>query len=665
MGVGNDLDDVLLHRTWAGARSRRSFIAATGAAILAIPAITHASPSPTGVAPPGRKQEDLKPLLKRLRKRTVSDDMVLAVAEALARCGVGTYASPVDAEPMVAISGAPSPLKYLRWQVTTMANELAARNGSTGAELDSLIDPFESGVSPSAVVAGYAREGTTSGADLVRGLLGKRNWKHRDEIRIPMLLRAMIAGEMLAAYGQSQGFGGGALAYRESGPGSNLATSFHFQSTSLCQQVSLFATTLLAGVATTLQFGSDAALHSDFFHALWAGMISVGVAARTGVTDLTQANIAEMISVATTYVLETQIIGLIHPWTVRVTPDPTRTRFGVGTEEIHGTITVDVTAGADGDWPEDLRACAAEAGIDLPSVDDATAHSRWNIHESPVDLIHGVSVFADADSGATATRTCLYVTNQESADVARLEELEGVVDVTVSIVRDDLEELDRRLTEATFPDLRGFIGDTFAPILGAGYLDLTDRLVALKTATGATSITVVYHDAAIDVPDSSGSGCEYGDWNLDDMVQAVQAMFDSVESAVRVAYEFAGGGSVLHIRADDTFRWNFNQYAITARSDDPNVGTVTVQIVFDGSFEGVIHAQDNQLLVESQHHTLTVSAEAYLNGSFVSDMPVASEAWWSPGGALSFKCGPDADTMTLVPKLLDDPQGIVVRRVGS
>ncbi len=662
---GNDLDDVHPRCSWTGARSRRSFIAATGAALLTLPAFAHASPSASVHTDPAHRLEDLKPLLKRLRKRTVSDDMVLAVAEALARSGIGTYANPVDAEPMVAIIGTPSPLKYLRWQVTTMANELAARNGSTGADLDSLIDPFESGVSPSAVVAGYAREGTSSGADLVRGLLGKRNWKRRDEIRTPMLVRAIIAGELLAAYGQSQGLGGGSLAYRGSGPGSSLATSFDFQSTSLCQQISLFVTTLLAGVATTLQFGSDAALQSDFFHALWAGMISVGVAARTGLTDLTQANIAEMISVATTYVLETQIIGLIHPWTVRVTSDPTRTRFGVGTEEVHGSITVDVTAGADGNWPEDLRACAAEAGIDLPSVDDATAHSRWNIHESPVDLIHGVSVFADADAGATATRTCLYVTNQESADVARLQEQEGVVDVTVSIVRDDLEELDRRLTEATFPDLRGFIGDTFAPILGSGYLDLTDRLIALKTATGATSFTVVYHDGAIEAPDSSGSGCEYGDWNLDDMVQAIQAMFDSVESAVRVTYEYAGGGSILHIRADDTFRWNFNQYAITALSDDPNVGTVTVQIVFDGSFEGVIHPQDNQLLIESQHHTLTVSAEAYLNGSFVSDMPVASEAWWSPGGALSFKCGPDADTMTLVPKLLDDPQGIVVRRVGS
>src|SRR6478672_4616166 len=383
MRDGDHLDELPSCVPTSRVQSRRSFIVA-GASLLALPAVAHASPSRTSSVERGNSQQDLKPLLKRLRKRTVSDDMILAVAEALARSGIGTYVSPVDVEPMVAIIGTPSPLKYLRWQVTTMANELAARNGSTGADLDSLIDPFESGVSPSAVVAGYARERTSSGADLVRGLLGKRNWKRRDEIRTPMLVRAIIAGELLAAYGQSQSLGGGSLAYRGSGPDSNLGTSFDFQSTSLCQQISLFVTTLLAGVATTLQFGSDAALQSDFFHALWAGMISVGVAARTGLTDLTQANIAEMISVATTYVLETQIIGLIHPWTVRVTSDPTRTRFGVGTEEVHGSITVDVTAGADGNWPEDLRACAAEAGIDLPSVDDATAHSRWNIHESPV-----------------------------------------------------------------------------------------------------------------------------------------------------------------------------------------------------------------------------------------------------------------------------------------
>lgn len=663
MRDGDRLDDSSSCVPSSRAHSRRLFIAAAGATLLALPTAAHASPSASHHTEPAHHQ-DLKPLLKRLRKRTVSEDMVLAVAEALARSGIGTYASPADTEPIVAISGTPSPLKYLRWQVTTMANELAARNGSTGAELDSLIDPFESGVSPFVIIAGYVREGKSTGADLVRGLLGKRNWQHRD-FRIPMLVRAIVAGDMLAACAQSHDVGGGALAFRGSGQYPGPVTSFAFQSTSLCQQISLFVTTLLAGVATTLQFGSDAALHSDFFTALWAGMISVGAAARTGLTDLTQANIAEMISVATIYVLETQIIGLIHPWTVRVTPDPTRTRFGVGTEEVHGSITVDVTAGSDGDWPDDLRACAAEAGIDLPSVEDANAHSHWNIHESPVDLIHGVSVFADADAGATATRTCLYVTNQESADAARLQEQEGVVDITVSIVREDLEELDRRLTEATFPDLHGFIGDTFGPILGTGYANLMDRLVALKTATGATSITVIYHDGEIEVPDDSGTGCAYGDWNLDDMVAAIQAMFDSIESDVQYTFSFAGGGSILHIRSDDTFRWNFNQYAIDARSDNPDIGTMIVSIVFDGTFEGVLHAQDNQLLIESRNHTLTVSAEAYLNGSFVSDMPVASEAWWSPGGALSFKCGPDADTMTLVPKLLDDPQGIVVRRVGA
>jgi hypothetical protein len=663
MRDGDYLDDLPSCVPTSRVQSRRSFIVA-GASLLALPAIAHASPSRNSSVEHGNSQQDVKPLLRRLRKRTVSDDMILAVAEALARSGIGTYVSPVDVEPMVAISGTPSPLKYLRWQVTTMANELAARNGSTGAELDALIDPFESGVSPFAIIAGYVHDVKSTGADLVRGLVGKRDWKHRD-FRIPMLVRAIVAGDVLAALAKSPSIGRGSLAYRGTNPFGSEATSVDYQSTTLCQQITLFVTTLLAGVATTLQFGSDPALHSDFFTALWAGMISIGAAARTGLTDLTQANIAEMISVATIYILETQIIGLIHPWTVRVTPDPSRTRFGVGTEEVHGSITVDVTAGADGDWPEDLRACAADAGIALPSVDDATAHSRWNIHESPVDLIHGISVFADIDAGATATRTCLYVTNQESSDVARLQEQEGVVDVTVSIVRDDLEELDRRLTVATFPDLHGFIGDTFGPIMGAGYADLMDRLIALKTATGTTSITVIYHDGAIEVPDDSGTGCEYGDWNLDDLVAAIQAMFDSIESEVQFTYSFAGGGSVLHIRSDDTFRWNFNQYAIDARSDDPDIGTMIVSIVFDGTFEGVLHAQDNQLLIESRNHTLTVSAEAYLNGAFVTDMPVESEAWWSPGGALSFKCGPDADTMTLVPKLLDDPQGIIVRRVGT
>src|SRR5689334_22308833 len=129
MRDGDRLDDSSSCVPSSRAHSRRLFIAAAGATLLALPTAAHASPSASHHTEPAHHQ-DLKPLLKRLRKRTVSEDMVLAVAEALARSGIGTYAIPADTEPIVAISGTPSPLKYLRWQVTTMANELAARNGS-------------------------------------------------------------------------------------------------------------------------------------------------------------------------------------------------------------------------------------------------------------------------------------------------------------------------------------------------------------------------------------------------------------------------------------------------------------------------------------------------------------------------------------------------------
>jgi len=664
---GNDLDDVLPRRSWTGARSRRSFIAATGAALLALPAIAHASPSASDHSEPAHHQ-DLKPLLKRLRKRTYSDDMVHAVIEALALVGVGTYASPDDDESIVPVTGTPSPLKYLLWHARTMAVELSCRNGLTGAELDSLLNEFQSGIRPSVLVGGYAKAVNSPGADIARGLLGKRDWSHRDEIRLPALVQALVAGELLRDLAS-----GSAQAHRQALTflGSDrVATGVNVrrQTGPLCQQISIFVTTMLAGVARTLEFGTDPALHSPFFTDLWIGMVSIGEAARTGLTDLTQENIAEIISVVTTVVVATQVLGLVQPWSVHVRPDPTRTRFGVGAELVSGSIFADVISSGQEDWPEDLRACAAEAGIDLPSVEDAGANSHWDVRESPIDLISGLAIFGPGEGdNPTATRIAMYTTNQEPAEVATHQETDGEVDVTVSILRHDLDDLRAKLLDALLPTLPEFITNTLVPVLAVGIAtDLIPRLRTAAIATGSASIVVTYHDPESDATPAPESGCvAYGDWNLDDMVEAIQAMFDSVESAVRVDYDFAGGGSILHIREDDTFRWTFNQYAITGRSDDPNVGTVTVQIVFNGSFEGVIHAQDNQMLIESQNHTLTVSAEAYLNGSFISDMPVESEAWWSPGGALSFKCGPDADTMTLVPKLLDDPQGIVVRRVGA
>jgi hypothetical protein len=87
-------------------------------------------------------------------------------------------------------------------------------------------------------------------------------------------------------------------------------------------------------------------------------------------------------------------------------------------------------------------------------------------------------------------------------------------------------------------------------------------------------------------------------------------------------------------------------------------------LVFNGAHEGLVHLNGTFLLIESQNDTLTASAEAYLNGSFVSDMRIESQAWWTPGAAIAFKCSAAGDDMTMLPTMLDIDDGIVVGRDG-
>ena len=311
--------------------------------------------------------------------------------------------------------------------------------------------------------------------------------------------------------------------------------------------------------------------------------------------------------------------------------------------------------------------CAAEAGIRLPPIDRAGANTHWETREEPFDLISEITVARTGES-ATADRVGVYRTNQESVAIAQEAEYEGTVDVTVSILRHDLDNLRHDLTNAIFPTLPEFITNTLVPVLGTGIAtDLQPRLWNVAVASGTGRITVIYHQTPDATPISAAPGAcnPLGDWAVEDVVQVIQAMADSVQSDVQFTYKYMTGSSTLEIRQDESFTWVFDQYTVDADTIQPDVGSVLVEFVFNGAFEGVVHLEETHLLIESQNHTLTVSAKAYLNGSFVSDMPIESEEWWTPGAAIAFKCSATEDAMTMIPTMLDISDGIIVRRLGT
>jgi hypothetical protein len=178
-----------------GPKSRRDLLGGAALAGLALPAVVAAGPGEADRFRPGRRQDlDIESVVKRLRRRTVSDDMIAASVEALAMVGVGTYEAPDPESSVIPMTGTPSPLRYLTWQVAAMTTEVAARDGMTGAELDGLFEAPAGAPTTSILLAAYGREPQTIGGDLVRGLLGDRNWRRPERIVFPGLVQAIFVG---------------------------------------------------------------------------------------------------------------------------------------------------------------------------------------------------------------------------------------------------------------------------------------------------------------------------------------------------------------------------------------------------------------------------------------------------------------------------------------
>jgi hypothetical protein len=613
----------------------------------------------TTAATPG----PLDDLISRLQSRTMSDELFLAAVEALATVGVATFASPGDADPLRPVQSNPSPLKYLAWQVNAMAVELATRTGKRGRDLNQLM-ASDQNLTASQTIAGYASGVTTPGGLLVHAMLGKADLKSSDRIRMPALAQAMVAGDLLRQVTGSVTSNPVASAK----PLRLLAEPRHpalFQTGTLCAQINTFVVNSLIGVADSLTaLSPDTFADSQLAVDLFVGLSAIGAAARGGATRLTATDIQTIQSVATTIAIATHVMALIQPWSISVQPDPTRTRFGIDEETISGTILVEMHVGATAEWPADLVSCAADSGIDLPDLAHIASRSHWEFTESPIPLTHHRSYFGPGGEPAeTSDRLCVYDTFQEPASMATHPSVEGTVDITVAIRRYDLDRLRDKLMDALLPDLPDVLARTLVPITSVKIAtDLIPAIRSFVVSTGQGRIVVTYHDPDVQPETEDNATCQVGDWSVRSLSEIVQAMFDAAPTSIPVIYSDSGGSSTLHIDTANRFLWTFTQYTITGAATDPDVGTVRVDVVFDGSFEGAVHDDASTIIVESTGHTLTVTASTYLNDAFVAASPIETESWWSPDASITFACGPGEDELTMIPAQVDNPSGIVLSR---
>src|SRR5262245_47134188 len=150
------------------------------------------------------KELEAKELVKTIKSSKFSQTNIDATIEALGRAGIPVFADASATEPMREIEGEISPLRFLEWQVRSMALEVSTRGGSLGSELDVLY-PTEDGVPPiSSWLGGYAATAVTPGAEIANAIMGTRNWKNADAAPFPMIVPALFASDIAMESGPAE-----------------------------------------------------------------------------------------------------------------------------------------------------------------------------------------------------------------------------------------------------------------------------------------------------------------------------------------------------------------------------------------------------------------------------------------------------------------------------
>ena len=643
--------------------TRRALLAAAGAAAVAGPlAGSWLAPSDAESAPPRTTAGDPAAIAKRLR-RPFSDDAVAAAIAALALVGVGVYASPAETDPLLPISGVPSPLRLLEWQVTQMAHETATGNGLTGSELDDLIPPPKGSPPPALLLAAYASEAATPGGKLVRALLGKRKWSSYGKIVFPGLAQAIFVGELAqAAAATSASTGPRATMLRSAAVQPRFAPAA--QPAGVCSAVGSWVDGVLNSIANALKVNAGGGV-LGFLGSIWNTVVDLGKAAIKGLIEqLTAPVVAVVKSIATAVAVASQVISLIKPWNVIVTPDPAATKFGVGAEKITGAVTVGIDTGFGGDWPPTVHDCAAQAGVPLPSLNGANSPVTWTVTESPIDLI-AVEEQADAlDADGHAKLS--YVTNQEDPETAKGDPHTGTVGIVVDIKRDDLTQLKNTLSGLLFSSLPDFVAKVLRPTLGSTVDSLLGKIVALAPAHASASFAVTFHEPPKPTPKPAGgksgegaaSGCPYGRWSVTNLAGISESLVQKAAGAgaPKFTYTEEGGSGAAEFRGDGTFTWTYNQYRTSGTADVPQTGVLLVTMLLNGTATGKFTVKDGTLVLGDVSNGFALSGENYINGVDIGPVTDLEPSLWLPsGGKLALACG--SKHMTLTPLWIDVDEG--------
>jgi hypothetical protein len=441
---------------------------------------------------------------------------VQGAVEALAGIGVDVRTLPSDAAPSVAITGQPSAIRLLRFQVRNMALELTTGSGTTGAELDrTVVAVGAPKVTP--LLVGWLRSAGTSAAALASSVMGSKDLAHPGTVAFPTFVLAAFLADA------TRGRTGGSAAALAAHPDLLAAGAADF-----CAQVSSYLSDVLAGVL-------DPQAH---FNVPWLAKV---------IAQYAPAYVADpgrFRQVVGALALLAYATSVGRAWSVTATPDPQQVDYSIeGQDATEGEVNVSVVPGTQA-FSREVQPCAALAQTQLKGKPVKDASLFWD--PSGLDG-HAKATQADGALDEDGTGSLTYETTAESKEAAS-SGTPVTAEMTVQVIV-DREEM-RSLAAVVQGILLGKASGTQAGAAVASlYQKLEPALIGVMFPSAVATIEVRYHTKPSPTPTGGDlSGTWQGAWQSENGAHgAFQLTIDVKGNAISGTWAVTGETCIRHV----------------------------------------------------------------------------------------------------------------------
>ncbi|MCP2328376.1 hypothetical protein HDA40_006883 [Hamadaea flava] len=479
-------------------RSSRLIAAVVAVALLATVSACSHDDKPDSARPSIDPASAAK--VSKLRRLPFDADQVGVLADELAAAGVGITQDPTTP------SGPTLQLQTVRltgWQLQNMAAE-AANGGGVRGDLLATTAPTPQGAPPLGyLIAAWATTYDSPGARFAYALLGERDFHRPEQIVFPNAVLTLFLADATKAAAAD----GASAASPAIGPAGQPVLAGGLAGP--CTAVTNFVQRAIYSVANVLKVNASKGGFLGFLGKIWNAAVDLAAGLVKGLIEtVTQPVVSLMANVFGVIATIEQVSTFLTVWRAVLSPDPEENRFGVDAEVVTGRVKLTIS---DNKLPisELILDCADAFGVDLREVGSAAGSKlAWAaINQGRPDLSSKKS--ADGELGKNQTADYTYATGQESAKLAaggKEQERGGLLQLTASVQRNDIERVRRLFTKLVFDQIPAAVRDLVEAV-AKPVLDLaTRRLAALTDVKAVTYIGILYHADKQPTPTATTGG---------------------------------------------------------------------------------------------------------------------------------------------------------------